>query len=253
MKITLGLCLSAILITIISIYLLKPIPQLETYHHFADQRNWLGIPNIWNVLSNSAIALPGIWGLFLLLKPSRILFYDHRERWIWIGVSLGLILTAIGSTYYHLVPENSSLLWDRVPMVFTFMSLVAALIGERINIALGLYLWPILLGIGFYSVWIWYVSELNGVSDLSFYVGIQVFTSLMIVVMLLTPSRYTHKWFLAAVLISYGLAVLGDAYDHQINTFFNGVISGHTLKHVAVGFAGAFLIGMIGTRKREDI
>jgi hypothetical protein len=253
MKITLGLCVSAILVTIIGVYLLKPIPQLETYHHFADQRNWFGIPNIWNVLSNSAIALPGIWGLFLLLTPNKILFYDYRERWLWLGVSLGLILTAIGSTHYHLAPENSRLIWDRMPMAFTFMSLVAALIGERINILLGLCLWPILLGVGFYSVWIWYASELNGVSDLSFYIGIQVFTFLMIAIMLLTPSRYTQKWLLAAVLISYGLAVLCDTYDHQINMIFNGVISGHTIKHVAVGLAGAFLIGMIGTRKRGDL
>lgn len=250
-KTTLSLCLSAILIVGIGIYLFKPIPQLESYHYFADQRSWLGIPNIWNVLSNIAIALPGIWGLFLLFILNKIQFYDDRERWLWIGVCVGLILTGIGSTYYHLAPNNSRLLWDRMPMAFTFMSLVAALIAERINTVLALWLWPVLLGIGFYSVWTWYVSELIGSSDLSFYLGVQAFTFVFVAIMLITPSRYTHKWVLTLVLISYALAIFCDAYDHQINSILNGIISGHTLKHVAVGLAGVSLIGMIWKRKKE--
>ena len=32
---------------------LPPIPQPASYHQFADQRRWLGIPNFANVISNS--------------------------------------------------------------------------------------------------------------------------------------------------------------------------------------------------------
>jgi hypothetical protein len=39
-------------------------------------------------------------------------------------VFAGLVLTAFGSSsYYHLEPDNASLLWDRLPMVIVFMSL----------------------------------------------------------------------------------------------------------------------------------
>lgn len=241
----------ATLLTVLVFYILKPIPQLQSYHHFADQRNFLGIPNAWNVLSNIAIALPGLWGLVLLFSPEKVLFNDHRERWLWIGVSIGLILTAVGSSYYHLAPDNSRLLWDRLPMSCVFMSLAAALIGERVNINLGLWLWPVLLGIGFYSVFLWYASEAQGKSDLSFYIGIQVFTILVAMVMLLSPSPYDRNGDLAVVIACYGLAMLCDLFDHQIHRLTGGVVSGHTLKHLAVGLAGAWLIRMIWLRKKE--
>ena len=41
---------------IISLVALLPLPPLlqdQTYHHFADQRELLGIPNFWNVVSDS--------------------------------------------------------------------------------------------------------------------------------------------------------------------------------------------------------
>lgn len=251
MKKSLTLLIVTSLLTILILYVLNPIPQLQNYHHFADQREWLGIPNAWNVLSNIAIALPGIWGLFLLFSPKKVQFNDHRERWLWIGVSIGFILTAVGSSYYHLAPDNSRLVWDRLPMTFVFFSIVAALISERINIYLGLWLWPVLIGIGFYSVLLWYESELQGNSDLRFYIGVQFFTILVAIVMLLSPSPYDRNWDLAVVIACYGFALLFDLSDHQIHRITGGVVSGHTLKHLAVGLAGAWLIRMIGKRKLE--
>lgn len=35
--------------------LLPPIPQDQSYHHFADQRTLLGVPNFWNVILQSAV------------------------------------------------------------------------------------------------------------------------------------------------------------------------------------------------------
>lgn len=253
LKTSLTLLISAILLTVIVFYLLKPIPQPQSYHRFADQRSWHTIPNAGNVLSNIAIALPGLWGLFLLFSfsPKKVQFNDHRERWLWMGVSIGLILTAVGSSYYHLAPDDFRLVWDRLPMTIVFMSLVAALISERVNIYLGLWLWPALLGIGFYSVLLWYASELRGNSDLRFYIGIQAFTILVAMGMLLSPSPYDRNWDLAVVITCYGLAILFDLFDHQIHRITGSVVSGHTLKHLAVGLAGAWLIRMIWKRKKE--
>lgn len=242
----------AILFLIVIVYLLEPIPQRKGYHHFADQRSWLGIPNAWNVLSNIAIVIPGIFGFFLLLLPGKMQFSDYRERWPWIGVSVGLILTAIGSTYYHLAPDDSRLIWDRLPMTLVFMSLVAALICERINIYLGLWLWPVLISMGFYSVLLWYTSEQAGNSDLRFYIGVQAFAILATIVMLFSSSPYDRNWDLGVVIIFYGLALLFDLFDHQVYRMLGGVVSGHTLKHVAVGLAGAWLIRMVYKRKKEE-
>lgn len=226
-----------------------PIPQSYSYHNFADQRGFLGIPNAWNVLSNIPFALAGIWGMYLLWSPGKVHFIDARERWPWIGFSLGLILTALGSGYYHLAPDNSSLVWDRLAMTILFMSFVAGLITERINIKLGLWLLPALLVFGFYSVLYWYVSEQHGMGDLRIYLGVQIFTVLMALVMLPTPSAYDRSWYLAVVVLLFGLARLFEIYDHQIFILTANKISGHTLKHFASALAALWLIQMIWKRK----
>ena len=91
-------------------FLLPPIPQPQWYHMFADQRAFLGIPNFNDVVSNLPFAVVGLWGLVFLLrsdgKQSRTHFLDNRERWPYVMVFAGLLLTAFGSAYYHLQPRN---------------------------------------------------------------------------------------------------------------------------------------------------
>lgn len=243
------LLIVAAMLTLVIGLLLEPIPQPQSYHYFADQRSLFGIANAWNVISNIFFALAGVWGLFLLFSKGHIQFKDNRERWPWIGVAIGLILTAIGSSYYHLAPDNTRLVWDRLPMTIVFMSLVAALICERINRVLGLWLWPLLIAIGFCSVLLWHASEMRGLSDLRFYVGLQEFTILVLLIMLLTQSPYNRTWDLAFVILCYAFARLFEIYDHQIYHFSRETISGHTLKHLAAALAGVWLFRMIWKRK----
>ena len=40
------------IVSILTVFLLPPIPQWLSYHQFADARKILGIPNFWNVVSN---------------------------------------------------------------------------------------------------------------------------------------------------------------------------------------------------------
>lgn len=245
------LACAALVILLIAL-MLHPIPQPQSYHNFADQRSWLGLPNAWNVLSNIPITLVGLWGLFLLFSPGRLDFVDKREQWFWTGVSLGLVLAGIGSSYYHLNPTNSRLVWDRLAMMIIFMSYVAALISERAGVRLGLFLWPILLGIGFTSVFQWRTSELQGASDLRFYAGVQLFAVLVTLIMLFTPSPYSRRWDLAVVVALFGLARLFEMEDHPVFQLTKGIISGHTLKHLASATAGFWLIRMLVKRKREN-
>ena len=50
--------------------LLPRIPQPQSYHMFADQRSFLGIPNFGDVVSNLPFAVVGLWGLVLLLRSN---------------------------------------------------------------------------------------------------------------------------------------------------------------------------------------
>jgi hypothetical protein len=54
------------LITVIATILAPPIPQDPLYHRFADQNNWLSVPNSFNVLSNLFFAWVGCVGLYRL-------------------------------------------------------------------------------------------------------------------------------------------------------------------------------------------
>jgi hypothetical protein len=157
------------------------------------------------------------------------------------------LLTAIGSSYYHLAPDNARLVWDRLPMTIVFMALVAAMIEERISVRAGLWLLPFLLAIGVFSVWQWYWSELRGAGDLRFYAAVQVYSALVLLLVLLFPTNYTRGGDLGVVVLFYVLAKLLETFDTQIFALGH-IVSGHTLKHLAAAMAGYWILRML--RKR---
>ncbi len=232
--------------------LIPPIPQPLSYHLFADQRSFLGIPNLGDVLSNLPFAVIGIWGLVVLLRShfSRRggLFLDERETWPYLFVFAGLLLTAFGSTYYHLAPDNERLVWDRLPMTITFMAMVATVITERLNVRLGLVLLPILLMVGFASVLQWYWSEARGAGDLRFYAAMQVYSALVILLALFFPQRYTRGSDFGLVLGFYALAKALELCDVPIFVALH-IVSGHTLKHLAAAAAAFCILRMLQKRK----
>jgi hypothetical protein len=231
--------------------LLPRIPQPQSYHNFADQRAWLGIPNFGDVASNLPFALGGAWGLvFLFQNSARERFLDPRERWAYVFVFLGLFLTAFGSAYYHLAPDNARLVWDRLPMTLAFMGLVSAMISERVDVPTGFYLLPVLLLIGTGSVVLWWYSEERGMGDLRFYAAVQVYAVLVLPVLLLLPPCYTRSWDFAAVFGFYVMAKIFETADHQIFSLDQHTISGHTLKHLAAGAAGFWILAMLQKRER---
>ena len=244
------LCCLTILV-IVAVILAPRVPQPLSYHNFADHRSWLGIPNFGDVASNLPFALFGIWGLiFLFGNRSEQSFADKRERWPYLLIFLGLFLTAFGSGYYHLAPDNARLVWDRLPMTIVFMALVAALIGERISICLSLILLPILLLIGIGSVLQWYWSELQGHGDLRFYAAVQVYAGLVLLLMLVFPAKYTRNSDYAGIAAFYALAKVLELTDRKIFQALH-IVSGHTLKHLAAAMAGYWILRML--QKRQTI
>jgi hypothetical protein len=239
-----------IALTIIA-WLAPRTPQPLSYHRFADQRSWLGIANFGDVVSNTLFAVFGVAGLvYLIRKANQAQFIDAREKWFYLFFFLGLLLTAFGSSYYHLAPNNARLVWDRLPMTLVFMSLVAAIIAERISVPAGLWLLPILIGVGILSVLQWYASELQGRGDLRFYGAVQVYAIIVLLVTLLLPPRYTRTSDLGIAAILYVIAKICEIADRQIFSFGH-LVSGHTLKHLAAGFAGFWILLML--RKRRPI
>ena len=232
--------------------LLPPIAQWQSYHNFADQRDWLGIPRFGDVSSNALFAVAGVWGLvFLLRNGAQARFVDARERWPYVFVFLGLLLTAFGSSYYHLAPDDARLVWDRLPMTIAFMALVAAMLAERIDVRAGLYLLPLLILLGIASVLVWWYGERHGGGDLRFYAAVQVYAVLILPLMLLLPPRYTRSFDFAVIFGLYVLAKVFEIADRQIFSLTQYTVSGHTLKHLAAGASGFWIVRML--KKRQPI
>src|SRR5215472_857464 len=100
-----------------------PLAQPTHYNDFADQSVLFGILHAGDVLSNIAFAIVAAWG-WICLWPQR----EHPAlRQGWPGYALfvvALLLTAAGSAYYHLAPDNQRLVWDRTPIGLTCAGLL---------------------------------------------------------------------------------------------------------------------------------
>jgi len=224
-----------------------------SYHQFADQRGWLGIPNFGDVSSNLAFLVAGLCGLaFLFREPSSHQFVDPRELWPYTTFFLGLVLTAVGSAYYHCAPSDARLVWDRLPMTIVFMPLVTALIVERVDIKLGLCLLPLLTALGIVSVVYWHETVQRGAGDLRFYGAVQVYAVLALLAALLLPARYTRGSDLLVVAAFYAFAKISEVADRQIFSLGH-MVSGHTLKHLAAAAAGFWILRMLQGRQPVQI
>jgi hypothetical protein len=246
MKWRLGVLIGAIAAAVGILFLIPAIPQSEAYHNFADKRALLGIPNCLNVLSNVFFLFVGAWGLRTVFRRAQ--FLDRRERWPYAMFFVGVTLTAFGSSWYHLNPNDATLVWDRIPMTIGFMSLVAAILAERISVPAGRWLLVPMIAFGVGSVLYWEATEQQGRGDLRPYAFAQ-FGSLLILllVILLFPARYTRTYDLGVSLALYALAKLLEATDRPIFTALK-FVSGHTLKHLAAAVSACWIVRMLRLR-----
>jgi len=236
-------------------FLLPPIPQDPAYHNFADQRALLGLPHCLDVLSNAAFLIVGVWGLIFLTRENSLQrsggFPASSERWTYFFFFVGVFLTAFGSAYYHLAPDNARLVYDRLPMAIGFMALLAAVISERVDAQLGTRLLAPLIVLGIASVLYWRWTELRGRDDLRLY-GLVQFGSIAAIVLLASfwSSRYTRGRDVFVIAGLYGVAKLFEWLDRPIFAL-GKIVSGHTLKHLTAAVACYGVVRMLTLRSSE--
>jgi len=220
----------------------RPVGQPDGYHRFVDHAALLGVPNGLNVLSNAAFAAAGLLGLWRLRRAA------PAGRWSWLTFFAAVGLTSLGSAWYHLAPSNDRLVWDRLPMAAAFMSLLAALVGERIDRRAGALLrWPLVLA-GVASVVAWHLGERAGAGNLKPYLVVQFYPLLAVPLLLvLFPDGRARAWPYLLALAAYLAAKVAEVEDGAVLQAV-GLLSGHTLKHLLAATA----VGALAWAPRPD-
>ena len=236
----------------VAVAALPPLSEPRIFSVLADERAFFGISNFLNVVSNAPFLLVGAWGLYFLSRAETRqpgAFIDPMEKWPYVFCFLAVALVSAGSAYYHLVPDDGRLMWDRLPMSLGFMSVLSAVVVERISAKVGLRLLLPLLAIGAGSVVYWRWSVLQGTENLLPYAAVQYGSiAAILAIAALFPSRYTRGNDIIGVMVLYGAAKVTEVLDAQIYAL-GQVVSGHTLKHLIAAAATYWLLRMLQLRR----
>lgn len=224
-----------------------PIPFPASYHDFAGDHVWQGIPNGANVLSNLAFLLFGLLGIAETLRRRHSL--SRVELLLWLYFFDMVALTAFTSGMYHLEPDALGLAFDRLTIVLGTSALLGILVYERLNPAIAVKVavgWSVFSALAVAS---WYYSETIGASDQRAYVIAQGFPLLAVVVVLvLGKPRYTGYWHWLAGLGYYAIAKALEGMDHTIYALSHEAVSGHVLKHLVAAAGAGWLAWHIRVR-----
>jgi hypothetical protein len=212
--------------------LVPPVPQDLAYHDFADRRAIAHIPYGLNVLSNVGFLLAGAWA-FVRTAHSALAGWERVAGFVFAA---GLVLTGLGSAWYHWAPSNATLVWDRLPLSALFPTVFAVAIGDRVSPAGGrMLLTPLVLG-AVASVIYWQYTD-----DLRPYGLAQFLPMLLIPLMLmLFPGQRPTAPLIAGVVI-YALGKLAEINDGRLFAL-GSVVSGHTIKHLLAAGASVLIV-----------
>jgi hypothetical protein len=167
------------LVSVALMFFVERINQDSAYHLFADSRLISQIPNFLNVVTNLPFVIVGILGIRVSLDANKSASFNAPIL-PYLFFFTGVLLTGFGSAYYHLKPNNASLLWDRLPLAVLGMGLFCAVVSDCISAQIGLRLLLPLTALAIASVLYWYYSELQGRGDLRPYVLAQFLPMLLL-------------------------------------------------------------------------
>jgi hypothetical protein len=255
-----GLLFTFALLTLIAFFgPALPAVDVALAAAFADDRAWHGLPNAMDVLSNMPFVVIGFLGLYRLNRIDR----SHQEAlaefplappasdppdntldcaWLFFA---GLIATAAGSAFYHLMPDAPRLAADRAGMAVAFAGLIGIAVCERVSQRAG---WPVawfVLTAGLLAAEVcqetgnvmpWALVQFGGMA-------------LVLTLALATPMRGAVGLKLGWVILFYALAKVFELADQPIYEATRHMVSGHTLKHLAASLAG--LPVLLALRKLE--
>ncbi len=212
------------------------LTQDPTYHQFIDTRAWLGLPNAADTLTNGAFAVVGLVGLWWL-ATGRLRPLNHVMRACVALFCAGAIGIGITSGYYHLAPDDARLVVDRLAMSITFAAVLGMLAAQRVSNRAGWVTLAASLILAPTSVLVWAVY-----GNLAPYYWAQFGGILLVVIILLLRRAKAGQTNFVALLWCYLLAKLAETFDAGVFSLTQGLISGHSLKHLLAALGMLLLL-----------
>lgn len=222
-----------VLLLIASFYAPKNDPKI--YFQFADQWTFRSIPHFLDVATNLIFFISGTLGLFVYKNCHQK--FNYIERLSFLFFSYGSILLCLGSGYFHWTPNPYTLVWDRVPMVICFNSLITFIIADRVETKGLLELMILFLLLGLITTFgVPYLYQ-----SLRPYYLFQLGTIIFTVILTFSfKEKKISNLSLISMFLFYVLAKLTETFDHQIYNLLK-FITGHNLKHLLAGAGMIFL------------
>jgi hypothetical protein len=223
--------------------LAPPLAQPPHLHELADARTFWGLPRALDVLSNLPFAVAGMVGLRTLARtPAGAV--APAERACATLFFLGLLATALCSSWYHRAPDDAGLAVDRLGMGIAFAGLsglvacacVSARAGRTLAIAVTIVA-PASIAVWSFSgnVLPWAIVQFGAMP-------------LLIAAIFMAPRNGALRVRWAVVLLAYAVAKWLEAGDHAVWVASGQLFSGHTLKHVAAALAAWPVIAAVAGR-----
>ncbi|MFZ6732619.1 hypothetical protein ACO0LG_11910 [Undibacterium sp. Ji42W] len=234
---TLPLLISAL--AALALLLHGPIAQLAHYHDFADQSDWVGIPHAIDVLTNLGFAIAAMAGGWFLVEK-------YRKADVGIAFpaycvfALSIAATTVGSSYYHLAPDDARLFWDRLPIAFACCSLLAAVRADILPSmdARKAFMELVLLLMGALMSVVWWQQT----GDLRPYLLIQGLTLVLIPLwQWIWKAERADRLAFGAAMFLYVIAKITEMLDGQILQHLQ-FMSGHSLKHLLAALAAGLIV-----------
>lgn len=217
------------------------IPHSPNHHLYADMRNFLGVPNTWNVITNFPFLIVGVLGFVLSLQGKFFAICLRGEVCGWVLFYAGITAVAFGSAYYHLKPDDNRLMWDSLPMMIAYSSVFSSIIVERVGMRIGL---TCLLGLLLFALFSTVYERTC--DDLRLCMMFQLIPCVAIPgIAFRYPPKYTHSryWLWAAGI--HLLSKFEAVADRKIYHANHYIISGHSLEHLCLVMVAILLTVML--------
>jgi hypothetical protein len=229
-----------VLLCIVGLLIHGPIPQDLQYHKFADKRMFFRIPNFLNVITNVPFAIIG----FLGLAEVRNVKVRGLKSHILI-LFIGFLMLAVSSSFYHLLPNNYTLVYDRASISIISMSFLAFIIATSVNGYKSFSTLIILNLIGLVTVIYWFITEHFGQGDLRWYGMVQFFPIIAIPLILHLYKVSLAFKEIVFIILFFALAKVAEHYDEEIFITLRNSISGHSLKHLLIALSGYRMVQLV--------